>query len=107
MKNATVAKNSGQSTCSRPSNDDRDIIFRWKTQPRNSSLTVFTRASLVAADERHVGVLERRLARGDAADLGAVQVAEHRRRQLDARIRLDQQELGLLAVLDRDVADAA
>src|SRR5437899_11906755 len=58
--------------------------------------------ALLGGDERHVGVLERRLAGGDTADLDAVQLGEERRRQLALAGRLDDQKLSLLLFLDGD-----
>src|SRR4029078_11169055 len=84
MRNAIVAKKSGQRTLRSPSNDERIIIFRWSVNP-----TARTRATRVErrverststidgagllGHERDVGVLQRRLARCHTAERDAVE----------------------------------
>ena len=99
MKKATVAKKSGQSTPSsavegRPRRASSGGAASPSASSRAAALTR-------VADERHVRVLERRLARRDAADAGAVEPAEHGVRELGARLRLHDEQLRLVALLDR------
>jgi hypothetical protein len=120
MRNAIVAKKSGQRTPSSPSKDERIIIFRWSANPRPrtratrndervpvgaGSLSAIRRDRLLG-DERDVRVLEGRLARRDAAERDAVEASEHLVGRLAARLGLDDDDLRLVAVLDGDRRDA-
>ena len=121
MKNATVAKKSGQRTPSRPSKDDRVIIFRWSPKPTASVRAMrggnepcpsesdggsAIDGDGLLGDERHVGVLERRLAGRHAAEGDAVEAAEDLVRQLVPDVGLDDDDLRLVALLDGDRRDA-
>src|SRR4029079_1048055 len=99
MRNAIVAKKSGQRTPSSPSKDERIIIFRWSANPRTRTRATRSdervpvaagspsaiRRYRLLGDERDVRVLEGRLARRDAAERDAVEAREHVVGRLAAR----------------------
>src|SRR6185503_14832877 len=119
MRNAIVAKKSGQRTPSSPSKDERIIIFRWSANPRPRTRATRSEERVPAAgslsaipgdrflgDERDVRVLEGRLARRDAAERDAVEACEHVVGRLATGLGLDDDDLCLVAVLDGDRGDA-
>jgi hypothetical protein len=80
------------------------------TRKKNDAVRFFTESVVATATSRSAlirrraprTVLERRLAGADAADARAVELPEQRLRQLEPARQLDEQELRLLALLDRD-----
>src|SRR5215218_4013124 len=102
MKYARVAFTIGQVAPTPIANGERDMILKWISQPTAITRSVFMPLPSLGGHERDVGVLERRLARGDAADGRAAQLGEQRLRQLARARRLDDEELLLLLLLDRD-----
>src|SRR6185503_16861648 len=120
MRNAIVAKKSGQRTPSSPSKDERIIIFRCSANPRPRTRATRSdervpvaagspsaiRRYRLLGDERDVRVLEGRLARRHAAERDAVEAREHVVGRLAAGLGLDDDDLCLVAVLDGDRRDA-
>src|SRR5215212_6921044 len=81
MKYASVALTIGQVAPTPIANGDRDMILKWISQPIASTRSVVTRRLSLGGHERDVGVLERRLARGDAAHRRVAELGEERLRQ--------------------------
>src|SRR4051812_24004191 len=100
MKYASVALTIGQVAPTPIANGDRDMILKWISQPIASTRSVVTRRLSLGGHERDVGVLERRLARGDAAHRRAAELGEERLRQLARPCRLHDEELLLLLLLN-------
>ena len=98
MKNATVAKKSGQRTPSSPSNADWDIIFMCIAQPRPSSRSG-PQASDTSATYASSSVGSRAETRPTLAPSSWPSSACV---SSTSGLRLDDEQLGLVALLDRD-----